>query len=349
MVSSETPALSAALAKLAARCDLTAAEAEAAFVEVMEGKGDDAQKSGLLMGLRGKGETAAEVAGGVRALRRAVIAVASSDPDRLVDTAGTGGGSGITTFNISTAAAFVVAGGGVPVAKHGNRSHTSRCGSADVLEALGVKIDISPEKMSSILERVGLTFMYAPALHPAMRHIGPVRRALGVPTVMNVLGPLTNPAGARRQVVGVSHPALLPLVAGALADLGHIRALVVHGEPGMDELSPAGHTDVVSVEAGSIEETRFDPAAELGWTDIDLGDLIGGEPEDNARVIEEILAGAGKRGGRAAVILNAAAGLVVGGVVGTIPDGVEMAESIISEGKGLAVLEALREASASGD
>ncbi len=345
-MSSDTPALTAALAKLSRREDLSAAEAESAFTEIMEGLGDDIQKSALLMGLRAKGETPAEVAGGVRALRRVVIKVESAEPDRLVDTAGTGGGGGITTFNVSTAAAFVVAAAGVPVAKHGNRSFTSRCGSADVLEALGINIELTPEQMSSVLQSVGLTYMHAPLLHPAMKHVGPIRRGLGVPTIMNMLGPLTNPAGARRQVLGVSHPSLLALVGGALADLGHIRAVVVHGEPGMDEITPSGTTEMIIVDDGSFEEARFNPQKELGWPEIDLDQLAGGEPEDNARVIEEVLSGKGTRGARAAVVLNAAAGLLVGGEADTIPDGVELAESILSEGKALRVLTALRDATA---
>ena len=203
--------------------------------------------AGVLVGLRAKGIRPSEVAGGVRALRKAMLPVASSDADRLVDTAGTGGGS-VTTFNISTAAALVAAGAGVPVAKHGNRSFTSRCGSADVLEVLGVGIELTPERMAEVLAEAGIVFMFAPLLHPAMRHVGPVRRKLGITTIMNILGPLTNPAGARRQVIGVADPSLLDLIPGALQELGHIRALVVHGDPGMDELSPVGTTRVVELQ-----------------------------------------------------------------------------------------------------
>src|SRR5690606_5504890 len=204
------------------------------------------------------------VAGGVRALRKAMVAVNPLGEGPVVDTCGTGGG-GLTTFNISTAAALVASAGGARVAKHGNRSFTSRCGSADVLEALGVELEVPAEREARILEEAGIVFMFAPLHHPAMRHVGPVRRELAMPTIMNVLGPLTNPAGARRQVVGVSDPKLLELVVGALQVLGHDRALVVHGEPGLDELSPLGPTDVLELKDGEVSRWRFDPVEALGW------------------------------------------------------------------------------------
>jgi anthranilate phosphoribosyltransferase len=345
-MSSNTEALSLAIGKLASRQDLSAEETEAAFTVVMEGQASEVQMSALLMGLRAKGETPGEVAGGVRALQRAMVEVRVPDPEALIDTCGTGGGA-LTTFNISTAAAFVVAAGGVPVAKHGNRSFSSRCGSADVLEALGVDLPATPQRMEEVMEKVGLSFLFAPHLHPAMKHIGPVRRALAVPTIMNILGPLTNPARVRRQVVGVSDPKLLPLVAGGLAELGHIRALVVHGEPGLDELSPLGVTQAVRIEEGQAEPLSFDPASELGWTGLDASDLAGAEPEDNARIIEEILAGGGPRAARAAVALNAAGGFYVAGRAEALPEGVEMAEAILDERRGLGVLERLREAARS--
>src|SRR5688572_31420127 len=205
----------------------------------MTGDATPAQIAALLVGLRVKGETAAEIAGVAQALRAAMVPLEVPDASALVDTCGTGGGA-VTTFNISTAAAFVAAGAGVRIAKHGNRSFSSRCGSADILEALGVHIELTPDGMADVLERAGIVFMFAPLLHPAMRHVAPVRRELGMPTIMNLLGPLTNPASARRQVVGVADPALMDLIAGALHQLGHLRALVVHGEPGLDELSPVG-------------------------------------------------------------------------------------------------------------
>ncbi|MEE9133791.1 MAG: anthranilate phosphoribosyltransferase [Gemmatimonadota bacterium] len=342
-MSSNPDALSQAIRKLALRQDLSAEETEAAFTVVMDGRASETQISALLMGLRAKGETADEVAGGVRALQNAMVEVTVPDPDAVVDTCGTGGGS-LTTFNISTAAAFVLAGGGVRVAKHGNRSFSSRCGSADVLEALGVNVSLTPEKMADVMERVGLTFMFAPALHPAMKHVAPVRRALGVPTIMNVLGPLTNPARARRQVVGVSHPGLLRLVAEALQRLGHIRGMVVHGVPGMDELSPLGSTEVVILEEGELQAMTFDAAAELGWNDMDASELAGARPEENARIIQEVLSGDGARAARAAVALNAAAGFYVAGRVDALDEGLALAESVLDEKTGLDVLEKLRQA-----
>ncbi|MDH5590133.1 MAG: anthranilate phosphoribosyltransferase, partial [Gemmatimonadota bacterium] len=246
------------LEKVADGVHLGADEARAVVGAFMSGTVPEARMAGFLIGLRAKGLQPAEVAGGVRALRDAMVPVPASDPDTLVDTAGTGGGR-VTTFNISTAAALVAAGAGVRVAKHGNRSFTSRSGSADVLEALGVRIDLTPERMAEVLDEVGIVFMFAPLLHPAMRHVGPVRKALGVTTLMNILGPLTNPAGARRQVVGVSDPRVMGLVARALGELGHLRAMVVHGAPGMDEISPSGHTRVCELSADGIREYDLTP------------------------------------------------------------------------------------------
>mgnify|MGYP006199028077 CR=1 FL=1 len=216
------------LVRLASERSLTIEEAEAAFTEVMEGRASPVQIAALLVGIRARGAVAAEVAGGVRALRAAMVAVRPASEGPLVDTCGTGGG-GLTTFNISTAAALVAAAGGARVAKHGNRSFTSRCGSADVLEALGVKLEVTPEREARILDETGIVFMFAPLHHPAMRHVGPVRRELAMPTIMNVLGPLTNPAGAQRQVVGVADPRLLDLVAEALQVLGQRRLELTGG------------------------------------------------------------------------------------------------------------------------
>src|SRR5690606_1529431 len=207
----------------------------------------------------------------------------------VVDTCGTGGGA-VTTFNISTAAAIVAAATGVRIAKHGNRSFSSRCGSADVLEALGVRIELSPEQMGAVLEETGIVFMFAPLLHPAMRHVGPVRRELAMPTIMNVLVPLANPAGAQRQVVGVADPRLMELIARALSELGHDHALVVHGEPGLDEISPLGITTGVEVQHGELRPVRIDPA-DYGWTGLMAADLAGGDPPDHARMIREIRPG----------------------------------------------------------
>lgn len=336
--------LAALLARVAAGETLSGDEAEAAFSAIMSGTASHVQMASLLVALRVRGETPAEIAGAVRALRRAMIPVRATDGEPLIDTCGTGGGA-LTTFNISTAAALVAAGAGARIAKHGNRSFTSRSGSADVLEALGVVIDLTPDAMAAVLEEAGIVFMFAPLLHPAMRHAAPVRRELGIPTIMNLLGPLTNPAGARRQVVGVADPSRLDVVADALRELGHDRALVVHGEPGMDELSPLGPSEVVELRDGSIRRYRFDPAERLGWNGFDASELAGGDPADNARVIEDVLAG--RRGGaaRAAVVLNAAAALYVAGRADSVEDGVALAERTIDEGAAYDALERLRNAS----
>lgn len=321
--------------------DLAPGQAEAVFDQVMAGSASEAEMAGLLMGLRSKGLSAGEVAGGVRALRKAMLAVTGGDPSTLVDTAGTGGGS-LTTFNISTAAAFVAAGAGARVAKHGNRSFTSRSGSADVLEALGVRIDLTPARMGEVLEESGMVFMFAPLLHPAMRHVASVRRALGITTAMNLLGPLTNPAGATRQVIGVADPRLIPLVAGALLELGHLSALVVHGEPGVDEVSPMGGTRVAELKGGALTEYEITPEA-VGLERSGPAGLEGGEPEDNARVIESVLDGA-EGSARVAVLLNAAAALIAAGLAQDWPEGVRAAEASIDEGRARAALERLRSA-----
>lgn len=327
------------LERVAVGHDLTADEAEAAFDRFMDGSATEIQMAGLLVGLRAKGLAPSEVAGGVRALRSAMVPVASSDPDGLVDTAGTGGGA-VTTFNISTAAAFVVAGAGVPVAKHGNRSFTSRSGSADVLEALGVTIDLTAERMGEVLEEAGIVFMFAPLLHPAMRFVGPVRKGLGIRTVMNILGPLTNPAGARRQVVGVADAELLDLIPGALKELGHLRALVVHGSPGLDEVSPLGPTRVVELKDGELSEYDLE-LENVGLSPVAPQDIAGGEPEDNARMVTSVLAG-DVGAPRTVVVLNAAAALLVADRADDWPAAVSLAEDAIDSGAAAAALERLR-------
>jgi anthranilate phosphoribosyltransferase len=338
------PSLGELIVRLAARQDLTAAEAEAAFSEVMEGRATPVQAAALLTALRVKGEAPAEVAGGVRALRRAMIPVEAGAGAPVVDTCGTGGGT-LTTFNISTAAALLAAGAGARIAKHGNRSFTSRCGSADVLEALGVVLELTPEGMAQVLQRAGIVFMFAPLLHPAMRHVGPVRRELGFTTIMNLLGPLTNPAGARRQVVGVTDPALLHLAAGALAELGHEHALVVHGHPGMDELSPLGPSRVLDVRAGRVQELVIEPP---GGAPPDAraaaAQLHGGGPEENARILLEILDGNRHGTAREAVVLNAGAALYVAGAP-SLEEGIARARQALDAGQGRAALERLRDAS----
>ncbi len=307
---------------------------------VMKGEASATQIAALLMGLRVRGDTAEIVSGAARALRRAMVTLSAADPDSLVDTCGTGGGT-VRTFNISTAAALVAGGAGVRIAKHGNRSFTSSCGSADVLEALGVRIDVPVETMERALHETGIVFMFAPLMHPAMRHVGPVRRELAVPTVMNVVGPLANPAGAGRQVVGVADPTRVPVLAGALAELGARHALVVHGEPGLDELSPLGVTHVLEIRDGEVGGWEIDPARfDLAAGSAD--ELAGASPEENARVILDVLAGRGRRGARSAVLLNAAAAVYVSGRAKSFDAAVEEATRALDAGAGMEALERLR-------
>jgi anthranilate phosphoribosyltransferase len=333
--------------QLSSGTPLTADEAEAAFLTLISGEVSPVQIAAFLVALRTRGHTSAEVAGGVRALRQAMIPVPvrpeGPGVPPVVDTCGTGGGA-LTTFNLSTAAALVAAGAGVRVAKHGNRSFTSRSGSADVLEALDVRIDLTPEAMARVLDEAGIVFMFAPLLHPAMRHVGPVRRELGIPTLMNLLGPLTNPAGVRRQVVGVSDPELLPLVSGALEALGHTRALVVHGAPGIDELSPLGPTEVEALDGGSVRRFTVTPE-ELGLARATPASLAGGEPHENAALIRRVLSGEEQGGARSATLMNAAAALWVGGLVDDLRDGVEAAARSIDTGEAARVLTRLQAAS----
>ena len=329
--------------RVAAGQRLSADEAEAAFVEVMEGRASPVQLAALLVALRVRGETPQEIAGGVRALRRAMIPVQAPEGWELVDTCGTGGGA-VTTFNISTAAAFVAAGAGVRIAKHGNRSFTSRCGSADVLNALGVRIELTPEQMAAVLEEAGIVFMFAPLLHPAMKHVAPVRRELAMPTIMNVLGPLTNPASARRQVVGVSHPALMELIAGALQELGHERALVVHGEPGLDEFSPIGITTVYELLEGKLIKYDIDPQT-FGGAYHDPFEMRGLEPEQNAELLVDVLENRAPGVARLAVTLNAGAAIYLGGKADSLREGWQLAEASLADGQAMQALERLRSVS----
>ena len=333
-----------AVRRLAAGHHLTADEAGAAFDVVMTGGATPAQVAALLMGLRVKGETSSEVAGAARALRRAMITLDADQPAALVDTCGTGGGA-VSTFNISTAAAIVAAACGVRIAKHGNRSFTSKSGSADLLEALGVHIDLTPARMASILRDVGIVFMFAPLMHPAMRHVGPVRRELAIPTVMNMIGPLANPAAAGRQVIGVADHSRLNLIAGALHELGTEHALVVHGEPGMDEISPLGITHVRELRgAQPIATWTIDPAV-FGYADLDARDLTGGEPAENATLVRTVLSGRGTRAAEAAVVMNAAAALFVHSDGGDYAAMVASVQSVLRNGGALRVLDALISAS----
>jgi anthranilate phosphoribosyltransferase len=332
-----------AIQELARGVSLSSETAAAAFAVLMRGEATPVQTSALLMGLRAKGETADEVAGAAMALRRAMVRVVVEDRGRLVDTCGTGGGR-VGTLNLSTAAAFVVAGGGVPVAKHGNRSFTSRSGSADVLEALGVNIQVTAERAPAVLGEAGLVFLFAPTFHPAMRHVGPVRKELGVATIMNLLGPLVNPAGVTRQVIGVADEQRAPLVAAALARLDATHALVLHAEVGMDEVSPCGPTRVWEVRDGAVTEWRIEPR-HYGLDCEDLDGLAGGEPARNAERIERLLAdGDGAPAVRCAVLLNAAAGLYVSGRGWTFEESVDRATAALETGAGSQALERLRRA-----
>jgi anthranilate phosphoribosyltransferase len=333
--------LVAVIRRLAAAEPLDPDQLTDAFNLVMAGEGTPAQIAALLVGLRVKGETPIEVAAVVRSLRKAMVVLPAERPEELVDTCGTGGGS-IQTFNISTGAALLAAGAGVRVAKHGNRSFTSQCGSADVLEALGVAIEAPVPVMANALRNAGIVFMFAPLMHPAMRHVGPVRRELAVQTVMNIVGPLANPAYAGRQVVGVADARRLPLIAGALCELGTKHALVVHGD-GMDEVSPLGPTQVIEIRDGRIDEWTIDPR-EYGFAGGSAEQLAGGPPAENAAVVLQVLRGEGEPPATAAVILNAAAALYVGGKATDFSDGVEMAREALFAGTGLAALARLRAA-----
>ena len=342
MTGPTSSALQGAIHKLAFRIPLSSDDAEAAFTVVMQGHATAVQVAALLASLRAAGESAEVVAGVVRALRGAMVALRADDPDGLVDTCGTGGGA-VPTFNISTAAALVAAGAGVRIAKHGNRSFTSRCGSADVLEALGVAIDVPVAVMERSLAQAGIVFMFAPLMHPAMRHVGPVRRELAIPTVMNIVGPLANPARAGRQVVGVADLERAPVLAGALCELGTRHALVVHGEPGLDEVSPLGITHVIEIREGVTNRWTIHPE-EHGFRNVRASDLAGSEPADNARIITEILGGGGPAGGRAAVILNAAAAIYVSGQSRDYGEAVSAATGALDSGKAQEVLQRLRQA-----
>ena len=322
---------------------LSEAESRDAFGAVMQGEATAAQVAALLVGLRVKGETPDEVAGAADALRGAMVRLSAERPGDLVDTCGTGGGA-VGTFNISTAAALLAAGLDVRIAKHGNRSFTSQCGSADVLEALGVPIEVSVEVMEHSLRDAGIVFMFAPLMHPAMRHVGPVRRELGIPTVMNIVGPLANPAGAGRQVVGVADAKRVPLIAGALRRLGTVHALVVHGEPGMDEISPLGRTHVVEIRDGEIREWTIDPAHH-GFPAGDVSELAGGAPAANAGVVQAALEGSAPRTAAAAVVLNAAAALYLApNGPSDFGDAITAARAGLNDGAGMRALERLRKA-----
>ena len=336
--------LQRALQLLAQGASLSREAAAEAFAVLMRGEGTPVQCAALLMGLRAKGETADELAGAAGALRSAMLAIAVDRRDQLVDTCGTGGGR-VGTLNISTAAALVAAGAGIPVAKHGNRSYTSRSGSADVLEALGIDITLAPERAAQVLEHAGIVFLFAPLYHPAMRHLAPIRKELAVPTIMNLLGPLANPAGVGRQVIGVSDGDRAPLVAQALARLGARHALVLHGMVGMDEISPCGATRVWEVREREILTWELDPMR-FGLHSDELSKLAGSGPAENAAAIERVLAGKSDGIVRSAVLLNTAAALYVSGNGWSIEESIARATDALDRGEGSRALARLRAASA---
>jgi len=326
--------------KVSERQDLGAGEAHVAMTEIMSGVASPVQIGAFLVAMRMKGETLEEVTEFARVMRECALPVKTKRRP-LVDTCGTGGDA-IKTFNISTAAAFVAAGAGVAVAKHGNRSVTSKCGSADVLEALGIRYDLPPEEVARCIDEIGIGFMFAPAYHPAMKHATPVRKELGMRTVFNALGPLTNPAGAEAQVLGVYRPELTELHAGVLRNLGSKRAFVVHGSGGLDELSTLGETRVTELLDGELRTYCVTPE-ELGIRRARPGDIQGRTPEENAQLLVAILEG---RNGpaREIVILNAAAAIAAADKVPALADAIPIAEKSIDSGAALQKLRALQAA-----
>jgi anthranilate phosphoribosyltransferase len=326
-----------ALARLLDGHDLTRAESREVMATIMAGEATPAQIGGFLVALRLKGEKADEIAGAAEAMRAHVVPVTPARHD-LVDTAGTGGDGG-RTFNISTAAALVAAAAGAGVAKHGNRSVSSESGSADVLEALGFNLDLPPDRIARSIDELGFGFMFAPTHHPAMKHAAPVRRELAARTVFNVLGPLTNPAGARAQVVGVYSPLLVPVIADVLALLGARRAFVVHGAFGIDELSPAGPNLVCEVVEGTVTRREIDPR-DLGVPRCAPEELRGGGPGENARHIRDVFAGA-NGGRRSAILLNAAGAIAAGGHAQDLAEGLELARRALDSGAAAARLDEL--------
>ncbi len=326
------------LQKLILRQSLTSQEAEEAMTIIMTGQATPAQIGGYLVALRMKGETVDEIAGSARAMRAQASRVElSQNGQPILDTAGTGG-DGCHTFNISTAAAFVIAGAGKKVAKHGNRAASSRCGSADVLSALGVNIDLTPEQVKTCIEKTGIGFLFAPKFHPAMKHaIGP-RRELGQRTIFNILGPLSNPAGATHQLIGVYDPALTQVMAEVLCELGGRAAFVVHGHGGLDELTTSGPNRFSHLKDGRVSNFELD-AADLGLRRATLDDLRGGEPDENARILRNILGGQDRSPRRDVVLLNAAAALAAEN--GDIPGSLAIAEKALASGAALRKLDHL--------
>jgi anthranilate phosphoribosyltransferase len=341
--------LTGAIDRLASGSDLSADEASEVLAEIMHGEVSETQIAGFLIALRTKGETVEELAGLARTMRALAAPVHSGRAD-LLDTSGTGGGR--STFNVSTTAALIAAGAGCAVAKHGNRSATSRSGSADLLEALGARIDLGPEAVAGCIEDAGFGFMFAPAHHQATRFVVPVRRELAVRTIFNLLGPLTNPAGARRQLIGVSEPRFLERIARALAKLGVDRALVVSSDDGLDEISADAATKVVEVNGEQISEYALDPREVGVAPDPDPSGATGwggGTPQENARITRAILQGEAISGARPAgeglAVINAGAAIYAAGRAETIAEGVQAAREALADGRAASALERYVQAS----
>jgi anthranilate phosphoribosyltransferase len=333
--------LTRAIDALASGRDLPQDEASAVLAEIMAGEASETQIAAFLIALRTKGETVEELAGLAATMRAMATAVVACARDDLVDTAGTGGGR--PTFNVSTTAALIAAGAGCALAKHGNRSATSLSGSADVLEALGARIDLGPDAVARCIDEAGFGFMFAPAHHQATRFVVPVRKELAVRTIFNFLGPLTNPAGATRQLIGVSDPAYLDTLAGALAQLGAEKALVVSSADGLDEMSTSGTTGVVEVDAGALRSYEVSPE-DVGLLRADGAAVAGGTPDQNAHTTRRILAG--ERGpARDLAVLNGGAAIYVSGRVDSLEEGVRAAEEALDSGRAAESLDALVELS----
>jgi anthranilate phosphoribosyltransferase len=315
---------------------LTADHAAAVLAEIMEGRASEVQTGAFLIALRAKGETVPELVGLARTMRSLATPVETTRTD-LVDTAGTGGGP--STFNVSTSAALVAAAAGCAVAKHGNRSSTSRSGSADLLEALGVRIDLDPDQVAACIDDVGFGFIFAPRHHAAMAHVIPVRKELAVRTIFNFLGPLTNPAGAQRQLLGVSDRHYQETIAEALVGLGSERAMVVSAEDGVDELAITARTRVIEVASGATTEEFVEPG-DFGFAEADLSEVAGGTPEENAAATRAVLEG--ERGPRRdLILLNAGAAIYVGGAADSLGGGVERAAEALDSGEAKVLLERL--------
>jgi len=349
-----SPIIADAVRALVERRDLSRIEAAGAMDAIMSGAATNAQIAAFLVALRMKGETVEELIGFAQVMRQKVVRVRTrgdevagltgTDREMLIDTCGTGGDAS-GTFNVSTATAFVVAGAGLKVAKHGNRSSSTLCGSADVVEALGISLELTPAQVGRCIDEIGIGFMYAPLLHTAMKHVMPARREIGVRTVFNLLGPLTNPAGANAQLIGVASAGLTEPLARVLAELGTIRAFVVHGADGLDEISNTGESQISEVHEGVVRSSRVRPE-DFGLPRATIRDLRGGDRGENAQIIRLVLGGEpGPR--RDIVLMNAAAALVAGGKARDLKEGVGMASQSIDSGAAASKLAALVERSQS--